>query len=194
MIIALEGIDNAGKTTIASRLEKYYKAKGIEVVISKELTTDVGQCLINKIKNDYVSSEVKTFLFAADRQIRIENLAYILNIKDSIVIFDRYLYSAVAYRGSEGISDEWVLSVNRFVKEADLNIYIDITPEESISRNNNVKFNIHYSYEELEKVRYKYLQFVDSGKMKMVDGMRDIEQVSSDIIKLIDEFLIKARS
>ena len=42
MIIALEGIDNAGKTSVAQILEKKFIEKGKVTVVSKELTTSVG--------------------------------------------------------------------------------------------------------------------------------------------------------
>lgn len=74
MIIALEGIDNAGKTTIGHYLQDYFSKENIKVVLSKELTTDVGEVIKNRIHRGGLSPISKAFLFAADRQLRLETL------------------------------------------------------------------------------------------------------------------------
>lgn len=48
MIVALEGIDNAGKTYYAEAISQYFKHKGREVFVSKELTTEIGQQIEKK--------------------------------------------------------------------------------------------------------------------------------------------------
>lgn len=143
MIIVLEGIDNCGKTTISERLAQYFRKKGRSVYISKELTTNVGYLIKNTSITSPLSPIMKTFLFAADRQLRLEEIEK--NSKYDILIFDRYLYSAIAYREAEGIDGHWVQEVNRFNPPFDIGFYIDISPEESIRRNSSVKFNMWLS-------------------------------------------------
>jgi len=41
--IALEGIDNSGKTTLAESLSEYLLQKGIRAKLTKELTSPIGQ-------------------------------------------------------------------------------------------------------------------------------------------------------
>ena len=210
MIIALEGIDNSGKTTIAKRLERDLVSKDYNVIISKELTSDVGKLLINKLKNKNVSSICKAYLFAADRQLRLEELGFEMVLPaacnqnglsnthrisedcKTIYIFDRYVYSAIAYRESEGLDASWVEELNRFAPNADLNVYIDITPEESIERNSDKKFNIKYTLKQLELVRDCYLRYVKSGSMLYVDGMRNEDDVYEDVkTRILDLVLSK---
>lgn len=185
MIIVLEGIDNAGKTTIAQMLVDYFESRGKKVIISKELTTRVGETIKCSIKSEGLSSISKTFLFAADRQIRLEELSNEL-YDGTIVIFDRYLHSAIAYREVEGVEAEWVKMVNKNIPCSDVNIYIDITPQESIRRNTDNKFNIHYSLSHLEKIRNTYLKYVESGELMLVNGMRSINEVKNEIITILE--------
>jgi dTMP kinase len=186
MIIVLEGLDNSGKTTIAENISSYYKTIGKNSIISKELTTYVGCIIKDTMKNKELSAIVKTFLFAADRQIRLEKAKKDESLND-VVIFDRYLYSAIAYREAEGLDSNWVKEVNKFVPKSDLAFYVDISPEESIRRNTDTKFNICYPKEYLEKVRDSYLRYVNRGELIKIDGMRRIELIGRDIINIIQQ-------
>lgn len=134
MIIALEGIDNAGKTTIAQILVNQMLRQGKISTVSKELTTNVGAVIKSSIKNGELSPITKSFLFACDRQIRIEELEYNKKFND-IVIFDRYIHSAIVYREAEGIDGNWIKELNKNIPHSDISFYIDITAEESLRRN-----------------------------------------------------------
>lgn len=186
MIIVLEGIDNAGKTTVAKMLYNYFSSKGVKVSISRELTTKVGDLIKSSVKNEGLSPITKAFLFAADRQIRLEQLGDICN-SEEIIIFDRYLHSAVVYREAEGLDGSWVKELNRYIPHSDFSFYIDITPEESIRRNTDTKFNIHYTLEHLAKVRKSYMDYVESGELTLIDGMKDTKYVLKRIIDTLRE-------
>ena len=185
MIVVLEGIDNCGKTTTSEQLSQYFKRTGRSVHISKELTTDVGSLIKNASSTSPFSPIMKTFLFAADRQLRLEEIEK--SNKYDVYIFDRYLYSAIAYREAEGIDRHWVQEINRFIPPFDIGFYIDISPEESIRRNTDAKFNIHYSLEYLSHVRESYLREVKDGNLIMIDGMCNSERVYQQIIDTLSK-------
>ena len=184
MIIALEGIDNAGKTTLAQRLMNEFINLGKKTTVSKELTTEVGEIIKKKIKTGELTPISKTFLFAADRQLRIEKLRE-ENCFDGIVIFDRYLHSAIVYREAEKLDGIWVKEVNRNIPKSDISFYIDITPDESVKRNTSTKFNIHYSLEHLSRVRESYLNYVNLGELIPIDGMKSADDICIEIIKIL---------
>ena len=189
MIISFEGIDNAGKTTLAIQVVDHLKDLGYNVFLSKELTTDIGQLIKSNIKQGSLSPIMKSFLFAADRQIRIENLSNCFD--NSIVIFDRYLYSAIVYRELEGIDGEWIQELNKYIPKSDLNLYIDISPEESIKRTVKSKFNINYSLDQLSKARSLYNKYVDNGELVFINGMRDYCEVYKEVITIIEKMISK---
>lgn len=195
MIIAFEGIDNSGKTTISKRLADDLIKDGYEAVVSKELTTNVGDLIRDSFRSSSLSPVCKAFLFAADRQLRLEQL-HIYNGDDKqdsnlsrVYLFDRYIYSALAYREAEGLDGEWVRDVNHFVPKADMNIYIDITSAESIARNCGQKFNIIYSSDQLEQVRQVYLKYVERGELIRFNGMRSMEDVYQEIKRFVMQHL-----
>lgn len=184
MIITLEGIDNAGKTTLAGMLTDEFVKAGKNAIVSKELTTEVGKLIKTIIKTEMLTPISKTFLFAADRQLRIEKLQED-NSFDEIVIFDRYLYSAIVYREAEQLDGRWVKDVNKNIPKSDIAFYIDITPEESIKRNTDTKFNIHYSIEHLRRIRESYLNYVELGELILIDGMKDTKEIYDNVIDIL---------
>lgn len=184
MIIALEGIDNAGKTTLAGMLTDEFVKSGKNAIVSKELTTEVGKLIKTTIKTGMLTPISKTFLFAADRQLRIEKLQE-ENWFNEVVIFDRYLHSAIVYREAEQLDGMWVKDVNKNIPKSDIAFYIDITPEESIKRNTDTKFNIHYSIEHLRRVREAYLSYVELGELILIDGMKNTKEVCENVIDVL---------
>ena len=141
MLVILEGLDNTGKTTIAKMLMQYYKIQGKNAILAKELSTPVGEQIKQLSREGKLTPELKSYLFPADRRLLLDGLGKIE--KDDIVIFDRYVPSAIAYRMADGIDKNF--------PRHDLGFYIDITPDESIRRNTDQKFNIRYSFDQLDK-------------------------------------------
>ena len=84
---------------------------------------------------------LKAYLFATDRYIRMKNIDQ-EDLKNKIMLFDRYVPSALAYRMAEGVDKNWVTNINSVFPKADIGFFIDITPNESVNRNTNAKFNI----------------------------------------------------
>ena len=104
------------------------------------------------------------------------------------MLFDRYVPSALAYRMAEGVDKNWVANINSIFPKADLGFFIDITPEESIKRNTNAKFNIKASAEHLAKVRNAYLSIINENNLILVNGMQPIEYIFDEVISNIEEY------
>jgi len=182
MIIIFEGLDNSGKTTLIENLSNALSSN-YNVKVSKEFETDTGIVLKNGLKENKYSPQNKALLFAADRQERLDELQR-TNAYD-IVFFDRYIYSAIVYRQSEGLEEEWIRTLNKFNPKEDLGFYIDITADESIKRNNSKKFNVHYPKEQLEEVRKNYLRIIESENLIRIDGMKESEKITNEVLNII---------
>lgn len=115
--------------------------------------------------------------------------------QNKMILFDRYYHSAIAYRMAEGINKEWVMTLNSVFKKPDIGFYIDITPEESVKRNINTKFNIIAPVEHLSKVRNAYLSFLEEENLIYIDGMQEmgvnlmIEQSCNILVKDMEQLL-----
>lgn len=187
MLVVFEGLDNCGKTTIVEKLKEYYDQQNIPAEFTREFETDVGKLIKKMAQENQLDPIVKSYLFAADRQLRTR----IYNEDDyqnKMIIFDRYYHSAVAYRMAEGIDKDWVLTLNSIFRKPDIGFYIDITPEESVKRNTDTKFNIISSADHLSKVRNAYLSFIKEENLIYINGMRDLESIYNDILNYIEEY------
>ncbi len=147
--------------------------------MAKELSTPVGEQIKQLSKEGKLTPELKSYLFPADRRLLLDGLGEIK--KDDIVIFDRYVPSAIAYRMADGIDKEWVQEINKNFPKHDLGFYIDITPDESIKRNSDQKFNIIYSYEHLDRVRKAYKSILDEYSLEQINGSQSINDIFKHI-------------
>ena len=183
--IALEGIDNSGKTTLAKKLKCDLDKLGLNVVISFELSTQVGVLIQEYFKkNISISSEQKTLLFASDRLIRYEKLK---NSNVDIVIWDRYIYSAFVYREMEGLNINWVRNVNSIFKEPNLNFYINIPIDDAIKRGLEANKPCPYTKEELLKCLEIYNRYLKEDKLILIDPINNYEDILNKIIKKTNE-------
>ena len=69
-----------------------------------------------------------------------------------------------------------------------IGFFIDITPDESIKRNTDAKFNIRYTKEQLEKVRESYLSILDENNLIHINGMQPIDKIFDEVLGMIEEF------
>ena len=76
--------------------------------------------------------------------------------------------------------------INKNFPRHDLGFYIDITPEESIRRNTDQKFNIRYSYEHLDRVRKAYKSILDEYSLEQIDGSQSINDIFKHIARRVN--------
>jgi len=155
MLIVLEGLDGAGKSTQVRKLREYlegvlpsleyihfprYDAPVYGDLISRFLRGDFGD-------NETVHPQLVALLFAEDRHGAAPEIKRIL-AEGGTVLLDRYVYSNIAYQCAK-LSDakqaedlrEWILNTEfgQFDEpRPDLNIFLDVPigfVESSLSHN-----------------------------------------------------------
>ena len=187
MLVIFEGLDNCGKTTLVEMIKDYYLNLEIDAEISKEFETNIGKELKKMAKEGTLDPILKAYLFATDRYIRMRNMKH-EDLKNKIMLFDRYVPSALAYRMAEGVDKNWVTNINSVFPKADIGFFIDITADESVNRNVDSKFNIKSTPEHLEKVRSAYFSILDENNLIYINGMQPIENIFVKIIEKMEEF------
>ncbi|MBK7339845.1 MAG: dTMP kinase [Saprospiraceae bacterium] len=202
LFIAFEGIDGSGKSTQVNRLKEHLERSGHRVYCTFEPTdAPIGQ-MIRSIFNHKMEADHRTIagLFVADR------LDHLLNKTNGIlqkmeegftVITDRYYFSSYAYHGAH-MSMEWVIAANAQSAELlrpDLNIYIDVHPEVSMSRLTKSRdaIELYENMENLNAVRKKYFEAFELLKSQenifITDGNRDAKEVAEDISAAVNQLL-----
>ena len=187
MLVIFEGLDNCGKTTLVEMIKDYYLNLEIDAEISKEFETNIGKELKKMAKEGTLDPILKAYLFATDRYIRMRNMKH-EDLKNKIMLFDRYVQSALAYRMAEGVDKNWVTNINSVFPKADIGFFIDITADESVNRNVDSKFNIKSTPEHLEKVRSAYFSILDENNLIYINGMQPIENIFVEVIEKMEEF------
>lgn len=187
MLVIFEGLDNCGKTTLVQMIRDYYIKLGLDIEISKEFETNIGIELKKMAKEGTLDPILKTYLFATDRYIRMKKISKD-DLENKIILFDRYVPSAIAYRMGEGIEKDWVTSINSVFPKADIGFFIDITSTESVKRNTDTKFNIISTSDHLDKVRESYLSILDENNLIYINGMQPIESIFEEIVNKIEEY------
>lgn len=109
ILIAIEGIDGAGKTTQVRKLKAALQRAGISVVASKEPTNGQWGSILRKSAFEGrmpLDEELQTFI--KDRAEHVETLIQPHLEAGDVVILDRYFYSTIAYQGARGADADTV--------------------------------------------------------------------------------------
>ncbi len=94
-IVALEGVDGAGKTSLLDALVSFSVCNSSTWIVHKEFSSPLGPCLQRTLRQ--LSPLSKLYAFAAERQWRLDQDVS----SENIMIFDRFRDSALACRGAE---------------------------------------------------------------------------------------------
>ncbi len=191
MLVAFEGIDGAGKTTILELLKKRKKASQYEFCeeFSSALGRDLHQILENK-----GSDLIRTYFFAADRAWTYDNRTLPALKKHKIVIWDRYVDSALAYRyaeeNPEGIIDyDFVHKINIPFKKPDLTFYFYIDEQTSWNRTMAQNRKNPYTVGFLNRVNEFYEHKVQEDSTYVeIDASQPLEQVYEAVNSILQAF------
>ncbi len=137
ILIVVEGIDGAGKSTQARRLLKTLRVLGFDVAYFREPTRGRWGKRIKEMarRPDSLSPEEELALFVKDRQENVKkNLRPAVEAR-RIVILDRYYFSTIAYQGAKGIDPAGIRRMNeKFAVKPDLVFILDISAAAGLKR------------------------------------------------------------
>ena len=178
------------------------KGQGLKIHTTAEPTTSRIGHIIKDIFKHKMEADHRTIaaLYAADRLDHLTNKTDgILKKMDEgyTVITDRYYFSSYAYHGTH-MDINWVINANSLSADLlrpDLNIYIDISPEESMKRLNKGRDSIelYESTENLRQVKEKYFEafelLADKEKISVINGNRPEKEIANDIWREVSKLV-----
>lgn len=142
-LVAMEGNECSGKSTVIQYLKKYMERRGQTVTIHREPGgTDAGEdiraIILDKEYPETISGLTEAYLYAASRSELVEKLVLPDLKKYDYVLLDRYYYSSLVWQGVvRGLGLPFVESINSpFMEKAkpDIAFYLDIPEEERAAR------------------------------------------------------------
>ena len=193
-IIVLEGLDKSGKTTQSKLLVDYISSatslKAVQMNFPN-YSTFSGIEIHRHLKGQTLyNPHALHVLFTLNRYEEkpvIERL-----IGDGfIVVMNRYYQSNIIYGLADGITrHEWLESLDREMPQANLIIILDISVEESMSRNPNPDVN-EQDKNYLRKVRSYFIKYADAYGWKIVNaGNKSKEEIHREVVKIVENYRI----
>jgi dTMP kinase len=140
-LITIEGLDGAGKTTLAAGLERELAARGLDVVLLREPGgVRVAERLRELVKdpNLHIGSSAEALIYAAARAQLVEEALVPLLDAGRWVLLDRFVDSSLAYQGGgRGLGVDRVRAINEFATAGlapDRTLLLEIDPRLGRSR------------------------------------------------------------
>ncbi|MEU7302292.1 dTMP kinase [Streptomyces sp. NPDC007206] len=198
--IALEGGDGAGKSTQAEALAEWIRAKGHEVVLTREPgATPVGKRLrsiLLDVSSAGLSHRAEALLYAADRAEHVDTVVRPALERGAVVISDRYIDSSVAYQGAgRDLSPTEIARINRWATNGlvpNLTVLLDVSPETARERFTEAPDRLESEPAEFHaRVRSGFLTLAaaDPGRYLVVDAGQEAEAVTTVIRHRLDTLL-----
>jgi len=117
-LITIEGLDGAGKTTLASGLVDALRARGLDARALREPGGVAAAERVRALVKDpslRVGARAEALLYAAARAQLVEEALRPLLDAGAWVVLDRFLDSSLAYQGAgRGLGVDAVRAINRF--------------------------------------------------------------------------------
>ena len=180
--IAFEGIDNSGKTTLCASLDNHFKSLGKNSMVSKEFSSSYGTFLKQRLYGNAATPNEKLLAFALDRLVRYDSMQC---SGLDYVIWDRYTFSSIVYRGIEGIDEPTCREINKSIPPPNFYFYLDVTPDESERRGKCAGKSCPYDQDFLSKCRGYYLEIVQKGDLICIQGKTTV-QATEEVINHIN--------
>jgi len=190
-LIAFEGIDGCGKSTQLEMLAGALRARGFEVVTTREPTGGRHGRRIREMARSGkpVSPEEELRWFVLDRREHVADVVEPALAEGKLVLTDRYYLSSVAYQGAHGLDPAVILADSeREFPHPDLAVLLRVSPEHGLQRVKARKGPSEPVFEEEVFLRRAARIFDDLGPgyLVHVDGNGSPEQVHERVFDVVD--------
>ncbi|RLA62596.1 MAG: dTMP kinase [Epsilonproteobacteria bacterium] len=204
-LLSFEGIEGAGKSTQLLKLKKFLEEKNFRVLILREPGgTPFGEKLRSAILNTKtpIHPLAEVYLFTASRvQLLDEVTLKELNVPNTVIIYDRYIDSTLAYQGMG--RDLGVKTILEIHQNPPLNLiphltfYLKISLDTSLERQEKRNQDRDYFESQGRDFYQKLIDGYDmaselfSERIIVLDGEKDEGQVADDIKGHVNQLILK---
>jgi dTMP kinase len=140
-LVTIEGLDGAGKTTLAVALEAALADRGVDAVLLREPGgVELSERLRALVKDPAltVGGRAEALIYAAARAQLVEERLRPLLDEGRLVLLDRFVDSSLAYQGGgRGLGVEAVRELNAFATAGltpDRTLLLRLDPETGLAR------------------------------------------------------------
>jgi len=204
LLITLEGIEGAGKSSHIQFIAEQLKKTGKDVLITREPGgTKLGEGirdLLLKKNEESMFEETELLLMFAARVQHVQQAILPAITAGKMVICDRFTDSSYAYQGGgRGISlekiqqlEKWIFSGVLSGFKPDLTLLLDLSVETGLSRAMDRSETDRFETETVnffQDVRDTFLKIAQDNpdRVSVVNAEQDIEAVQLSILKVLKE-------
>ncbi|HTP20810.1 MAG TPA: dTMP kinase [Solirubrobacteraceae bacterium] len=201
-LITIEGIDGAGKTTLATTLVSVLQATGREVLLLREPGGVPAAERIRELVIDpelHVTARTEALLYAAARAQLVEETIEPLLREGTWILLDRFIDSSLAYQGGgRELGIDAVRTINEFairtaVPDRTLLLTIDSELGRSRSRSRNAEPDRleREQSDFFDRTAAAYLELAaeDPERIRIIDASRDPEDVLAAALRELADLL-----
>ena len=201
-LITIEGIDGAGKTTLAAALADELRARGIDVELLREPGGVHAAERIRKLVTDpdlRIGARAEALLYAAARAQLVDEALRPLLRAGTWVLLDRFVDSSLAYQGGgRELGIEAVRDVNDFAIRGlrpDRTLLLTLDPELGRSRSSErgaPPDRLEREREDFFKrtaAVYQQLSAQDPDRIRTIDASRPPDQVLAAAVDGLSDLL-----
>lgn len=204
--ITLEGIEGAGKSTIAQIARDWLSARGISVLVTREpggtlLAERVREIVLQR-DSEHISPLTETLLMFAARGIHLENLIRPALARGDWIICDRFTDATRAYQaGGRGVDPA-------LIEQLATALHGDLAPDCTLLLDLPVRLGLERArrrgaeedrFEQereqfFERVRYAYLALArrEPHRVHVVDAGQSLQSVQAQVIAVLEGFIAGA--
>ncbi len=206
--LTLEGIEGAGKSTMARFVEEWLSARGVRVRLTRE---PGGTPLAERVReivlapaDEPITPQAETLLMFAARAIHLESLVRPALARGDWVVCDRFTDATRAYQGAgRGVSGALIEQLAAAVHE-DLwptcTVLLDLPVAEGLQRARarvaQQRGGVTDRFEQerapfFERVRSAYLELAraEPRRIRIVDASRPLDAVRRDVASILETLL-----
>jgi len=197
--ITLEGIEGAGKSTVAAQLREWFVERGFTVRLTRE---PGGTPLAERLRalalepgEEHLAPEAETLLMFAARRIHVDNLIRPALERGEWVLCDRYTDATRAYQGGgRGVAADFIDSLARVVHadvNPDLTLLLDLPPALGLTRaaaRRGMKDRFEAeSSAFFARVRARYLEIARTERrVVVIDATRPLAEVVAASVAAVE--------
>ena len=200
--ITVEGTEGVGKSTNIDFLCNLLKARGIEIVLTREpggtpLAEELRALLLSP-RDERVSEDTELLLMFAARAQHIENVIRPALDRGAWVISDRFTDATFAYQGGgRGIDYEHISLLEKLVQHGlhpDLTLLLDLDVDVGLKRASARSEPDRFEQEKIDffsKVRDAYLQRAknEPQRFAIIDASVSLPEVQQQIASAVSLYL-----
>lgn len=201
-LITIEGLDGAGKTTVAVALHDALRSRGVDVRLLREPGGVRAAELIRELVQDpelQISARAEALLYAAARAQLVEEALRPLLSDGAWVLLDRFVDSSLAYQGAgRELGVQPVREINDFATGGlapDLTLLLQIDPALGRERSHaraapldRLELEPDAFFERIARA-YRELALADPNRIRTIDASQPPEAVLAAARAAVEELL-----